>query len=191
MVLTASRRLVMAAGISYPAATAHSRRRRIVSAIDGVFGAGHARALDGVTIEVTPPAGDRIAFLAQLESLDVSPGAAAAKVIVNSRTGSVVMNQRVAIQNVAVAHGSLTVTIGADVDVSQPPPLSGGSTVAVRRGTVDIEQKPSVLFKVPAAASLSDVVNALNAIGASPMDLVSILQAMKAAGALRAELEVI
>lgn len=167
--------------------------RRLVDAVNMVTSPGTAQALDARTVRVRAPldSTDRVAFLGRLENLMITPEQQVAKVIVNSRTGSVVMNQRVSIQNVAVAHGNLTVTIGTDVGVSQPPPLSGGDTVVVQRSNINIEEQKSVMFNVPAAASLSDVVNALNAIGASPMDLISILQAMKSAGALRAELEVI
>ncbi|HRP96782.1 MAG TPA: flagellar basal body P-ring protein FlgI [Rhodocyclaceae bacterium] len=166
---------------------------RVVEAINNATAPGAAQALDGRTIQVRAPldASDRVAFLGKLENLVVTPMAQAAKVIVNSRTGSVVMNQRVTLQNVAVAHGNLTVTVETDVAVVQPPPFSPGETVIVERGRVDIEQAPGALFNLPESANLADVVNALNAIGATPMDLVSILQAMKAAGALRAELEVI
>ena len=115
----------------------------------------------------------------------------AAKVIINSRTGSVVMNQRVTLQNVAVSHGNLTVTVNTDTQVSQPAPLSRGQTVVTQTGQVDIAQDGGTLFNVRAGTNLADVVKALNGLGAKPMDLVSILQAMKAAGALRAELEVI
>lgn len=167
--------------------------RRVVDAINLATAPGVARALDGRTIQVRAPldSSDRVAFLGRLESLTVTPVQQAAKVIVNSRTGSVVMNQRVTLQNVAVAHGNLTVTIGTDVGVSQPAPFGEGETVVVEQGRVDIEQAPSALFNVPESASLADVVKALNVIGATPMDLVSILQAMKSAGSLRAELEVI
>lgn len=167
--------------------------RRLVDAINMVTAPGTAQALDGRTVQVLAPLDptDRVAFLGRLENLMITPEQQVAKVIVNSRTGSVVMNQRVTLQNVAVAHGNLTVTIDTDVGVSQPPALSGGDTVVVQRANIDIEEQESILFNVPSAATLSDVVNALNAIGASPMDLISILQAMKSAGALRAELEVI
>lgn len=167
--------------------------RRVVDAINLATAPGVAQALDARTIQVRAPfdTSDRVAFLGKLENLVVTPEQQAAKVIVNARTGSVVMNQRVTLQNVAVAHGNLTVTIGTDVDVVQPPPFSRGETVIIERGQIDIEHAPATVFNVPASASLADVVNALNVIGATPMDLVSILQAMKAAGALRAELEVI
>ena len=167
--------------------------RRVVDAINLATAPGTAQAVDGRTVRVRAPidASDRVAFLGRLENLTVTPEQQAAKVIVNSRTGSVVMNQRVTLQNVAVAHGNLTVTIGTDVGVSQPPPLSGGDTVVVRQSNVDIDEQKGVLFEIQESANLADVVKALNAIGATPTDLVSILQAMKAAGSLRAELEVI
>jgi flagellar P-ring protein precursor FlgI len=101
------------------------------------------------------------------------------------------MNQRVTLQNVAVAHGNLSVTVSTETLVSQPAPFSRGRTVVSERGRVDIEQAPSSVINVRSGANLAEVVKALNAIGATPLDLVSILQAMKAAGALRAELEVI
>jgi flagellar P-ring protein precursor FlgI len=167
--------------------------RRVVDAINLATSAGTAQALDGRTIQVRAPldASDRVAFLGRLENLDVTPAQQAAKVIVNSRTGSVVMNQRVTLQNVAVAHGNLSVTVSTETLVSQPAPFSRGRTVVSERGQVDIEQAPSSVINVRSGANLAEVVKALNAIGATPLDLVSILQAMKASGALRAELEVI
>ena len=166
--------------------------RRVVDAINAVS-PGAARALDGRSIQVLAPAdvSHRVAFLGQLESLRVTPEQQVAKVIVNSRTGSVVMNQRVTLQNVAVAHGNLTVTVNTEAQVSQPAPLSGGQTVVTQTGQVDIAQDGGALFNVRGGTNLADVVKALNALGAKPMDLVSILQAMKAAGALRADLEII
>ncbi|HRP22697.1 flagellar basal body P-ring protein FlgI [Thauera sp.] len=166
--------------------------RRVVDAINLSY-PGAARALDGRSIQVRAPldSSARVAFLGQLENLEVTPVQQAAKVIVNSRTGSVVMNQRVTLQNVAVAHGNLTVTVSTEAQVSQPAPFSGGQTVVTQTGQVDIAQEGGALFNVRGGANLADVVRALNALGAKPMDLVSILQAMKAAGALRAELEVI
>jgi flagellar P-ring protein precursor FlgI len=164
---------------------------RIVSAIDGAFGAGHARALDGVTIEITPPAGDRIAFLAKLESLDINPGASAAKVIVNSRTGTVVMGGQVTVMPAAVAHGSLTVTVSEAFNVDQPNPLTGGATVVTPHSTVTANADGSRMFLFEGGTSLESIVRAVNAVGAAPGDIVAILEALKRAGALRAELEVI
>ncbi|HNS91932.1 MAG TPA: flagellar basal body P-ring protein FlgI [Thauera sp.] len=167
--------------------------RRVVDAINAVS-PGSARALDGRSVEVRAPTdvSYRVAFLAQIENLRVTPEQQVAKVIVNSRTGSVVMNQRVTLQNVAVSHGNLTVTVNSETQVSQPNPLSQGQTVtAQNQGQVDIQQDSGSIHNVRAGGNLADVVKALNALGAKPMDLVSILQAMKAAGALRAELEII
>ena len=166
--------------------------RRVVDAINLAY-PGAARALDGRSIQVRAPddSSARVAFLGHLENLEVTPMQQAAKVIVNSRTGSVVMNQRVTLQNVAVAHGNLTVTVNTEAQVSQPAPLSGGQTVVTQTGQVDIAQDGGALFNVRGGTNLADVVKALNALGAKPMDLVSILQAMKAAGALRADLEII
>ncbi len=173
-------------------ATDFGTARRVVDAINQAV-PGSAVALDGRSIRVRAPqdSSARVAFLGQVENLSVTPVAQAARVIVNSRTGSVVMNQRVTLEHCAVAHGSLTVTVGNTTQVSQPAPLSGGQTVVAQTGQVDIQQPISPLFEVKAGANLADVVKALNALGAKPIDLVSILQAMKSAGALRAELEVI
>lgn len=164
---------------------------RIVSAINGAFGPGHARALDGVTIDIAPPSGDRIAFLAQLESLDISPGAAAAKVIINSRTGTVVMGGAVTVMPAAVSHGSLTVSITETAQVSQPNGFSGGETVVTPQSTITASQTGGRMFKFEGGTSLDAIVRAVNAVGAAPGDIVAILEALKAAGALHAELEVI
>ncbi|MDR3212986.1 MAG: flagellar basal body P-ring protein FlgI [Azoarcus sp.] len=166
--------------------------RRVVDAINQAA-PGAALALDGRNIQVAAPAESsaRVAFLGQIENLEVTTVPAAARVIVNSRTGSVVMNQNVTLQNCAVAHGNLTVTIDARTDVSQPLPDTFGKTVASRSGLVNIDQAGGTLMEIRGGAKLADVVKALNALGAKPLDLVSILQAMKASGALRAELEVI
>ena len=166
--------------------------RRVVDAIN-LAAPGAAQALDGRSIQVRAPLDStaRVAFLGQIENLEVTPALQAAKVIVNSRTGSVVMNQKVTLQNCAVAHGNLTVTVNVDTQVSQPGPLSGGQTVVTQQRQVEIDREGGALFNVKGGANLADVVKALNALGAKPMDLVSILQAMKSAGSLRAELEVI
>ncbi|WP_249115923.1 flagellar basal body P-ring protein FlgI [Azoarcus sp. L1K30] len=166
--------------------------RRVVDAIN-LAAPNTAAALDGRSIQVRAPidTSDRVAFLGLLENLEVTPVQQAAKVIVNSRTGSVVMNQKVALQDCAVAHGSLTVTVNTQTQVSQPAPVSRGRTVVSQAGLVNIDQPGGALMNIRGGTSLADVVKALNALGANPMDLVSILQAMKSAGALRAELEVI
>lgn len=167
--------------------------QHIVEAVNSALGGNAASALDGRQIRVRAPTDpdQRVAFLAKLQDLDVEPARAVAKVIVNARTGSVVMNQLVSLQNCAVAHGNLTVTVGANPSVSQPNALSGGQTAVTSNPQIDIKQEGGSLINVKQGASLAEVVKALNAVGANPQDLIAILQAMKAAGALRAELEVI
>ncbi len=166
--------------------------QRVVDAIN-TMAPGSARAMDGRQIQVRAPQdiNQRVAFIGRLENLDVTPVQQAAKVVVNSRTGSVVMNQNVTLQNCAVAHGSLTVTVNNDPQVSQPAPLSNGQTTVTNKGSVDIKQEGGTLFNLKGGSNLADVVKALNTLGANPLELIAILQAMKASGALRAELEVI
>jgi flagellar P-ring protein FlgI len=166
---------------------------RVVNAIDAAFGNGTAQALDGRLIRVRAPAdiNSRVAFLGQVESLQVNPGTATPKVIINARTGSVVMNQSVTVEKCAVAHGNLAVTISSRKEVSQPAPLSGGATVVTEQADIAVKTDKGELVMVPSSVALDDVVKALNAVGATPQDLLSILQAMKAAGALKADLEII
>lgn len=164
---------------------------RIVAAIDRSFGPGRARALDGVTIEVTPPPGDRIGFLAALESLEIQAGVAAAKVIVNARTGTVVMGGQVTVLPAAVSHGSLTVSVSERIEVSQPGAFGGGDTIVAPSSTLQATQEGGRMFHFKGGTSLQDIVAAVNAVGAAPGDIVAILEALKQAGALRAELEVI
>jgi flagellar P-ring protein precursor FlgI len=167
--------------------------QRIVAAVNNAFGAGTAMPLDGRTIQLHAPAdpGQQVAFMAQLENLDVRPAQAAAKVILNSRTGSIVMNQMVTLQSCAVAHGNLSVVVNTQTAVSQPGAFSNGTTVATPQSQIQLKQDNGSLKLVTAGANLAEVVKALNALGATPADLMSILQAMKAAGALRADLEII
>lgn len=173
--------------------TDFSTASRVVEAINDKFGPGIATALDGRVIRVrTPSSSDqRVAFLGLLEGIDVSPAVAAAKVIMNARTGSVVMNQAVTLENCAISHGNLTVTISPDTQVSQPNPLSNGKTVVTQSAEIEIKKDPGKVLLVKGGASLQEVVKAMNSIGASPQDLLAILQALKAAGSLRAELEII
>jgi flagellar P-ring protein precursor FlgI len=167
--------------------------RQVVEAINRAKGEGVAEALDGRTVRVRVPAapGERVAFLADIENLPIDAAAPAAKVVLNARTGSIVMNQSVTLAPAAVAHGNLSVTISSTPVISQPGPLSGGQTVVTEKTDIQIRQDGGSLVHVPAGTQLTDVVKALNALGATPMDLLAILQAMKAAGALQAELEVI
>ncbi|MFZ1545858.1 MAG: flagellar basal body P-ring protein FlgI [Candidatus Nitrotoga sp.] len=151
-----------------------------------------AAALDGRTIQVRAPVGSaRVAFVSQVENLQVDPGREGARVIVNARTGTVAMNQMVTLENFAISHGNLTVVINSDITVSQPNPLSKGKTVQTANTTIDIQSDKGGLVMLNKGVSLGEVVKALNSIGATPQDLLAILQAMKSAGALRAELEII
>jgi len=170
-----------------------STASRVVSALNQRFGADTAVALDGRVIQVHAPvdSGGRVAFLGNLENVDVIPAKMAAKVILNGRTGSIVMNQAVTLDTCAVAHGNLSVVISADNGVSQPNALAAGQTAATQNATIDIKKDPGLVVLLKAGVSLAEVVKALNSIGATPQDLLAILQAMKVAGALRAELEII
>ena len=167
--------------------------QRIVEAINREMGQGTAQAVDGRQIRVHAPddANSRVAFLGRVENLDVRPVQTVAKVIVNPRTGSVVMNQSVTIETCAVAHGNLSVVVSNDQQVSQPNALAAGQTAVTNNADIQVKQDTGALMHVKAGVNLADVVKALNALGANPQDLLAILQAMKAAGALRAELEVI
>lgn len=167
--------------------------RRVAEAINRRFGSGVALALDGRSVEVKAPTSpnERVSFLAELEELPVESSIGAAKIIINSRTGSIVLNQAVTLGPCAVAHGNLSISISSTPVISQPNALSGGQTVVAEKAAIDIKQDKGKLIQLPAAAQLTDVVNALNALGATPQDLLAILQAIKSAGALNAELEVI
>ncbi|CAG2156353.1 Flagellar P-ring protein [Cupriavidus yeoncheonensis] len=166
---------------------------RVVEAINRSMGGGVAAALDGRVVQVRAPASPaaRVGFLARIESIDVTPAKAAAKVILNARTGSIVMNQAVTVEDCAVAHGNLSVVINTQPVISQPAPFSGGQTVVAPVSQIDMKQQGGSLQIVKAGASLAAVVKGLNALGATPADLQTILEAMRAAGALRAELEII
>ena len=166
--------------------------QRVVAAINRVA-PNAATAADGRQLRVRAPvsADQRVDFLSRIEDIEVTPEPMAAKVIINARTGSVVMNQSVTLDNCAVAHGNLSVTITASSAVSQPAPLSAGQTVVAPSAQIDVKQEAGALIDVHGGANLAQVVKALNAIGANPQDLIAILQAMKSAGALRAELEII
>lgn len=167
--------------------------RRVASAIDARLGSGTAHALDARVVQVRAPreSARRVGLIADIENIPIEIISASAKVIINARTGSVVLNQSVRLEPSAVAHGSLTVTIASTPLVSQPEPLSQGQTVTTEKADIQIHQEGHGVALVSGGAKLEEVVKALNALGVTPADLVSILQALKAAGALRAELEVI
>ena len=171
----------------------YSTARNVQEAINRQMGGNVAQAINGRAVQVRMPAtpGARVAFLASIENLPLQLEAPAAKVVINARTGSVVLNQSVTLGACAVAHGNLSVTISAEPVISQPGGFSQGQTVVAERADIRIEQQAGSLVSMPAGTELSDVVKALNALGATPQDLLAILQAMKSAGALYAEIEVI
>ena len=167
--------------------------RDVAHAINRAKGEGTAMAIDGRVVRVRAPVSsdERVAFLADIENLPLELARPAARIVLNARTGSVVMNEAVTLAACAVAHGSLSVTISATPLVSQPNALAQGQTVQSEKADIAITQQGGALVQMPAGAKLADVVKALNALGATPQDLLAILQAMKSAGALHAEIEVI
>ncbi|MDH2068656.1 flagellar basal body P-ring protein FlgI [Pantoea sp. GD03673] len=171
-----------------------SMAQRIADAINARGGYGAAQPLDARTVQirVSPNNGAQVRLLAEIQNIDVSIPVEDAKVIINSRTGSVVMNREVTLNQCAVAQGNLSVTVNQQQNVSQPDtPLAGGQTVATTQTQIDLRQSGGALQRVNASANLNNVVRALNALGASPIELMSILQSMQSAGCLRAKLEII
>lgn len=167
---------------------------RIQNRINEIFGSDTASALDPVSVRVRAPldSSNRIAFLSEIENISLRPGAAAAKVIVNSRTGTVVIGANVRVSPAAVSHGSLVVTISENKEVSQPNALStGGNTEVVDQSSIEVQQNSDRMFLFDPGITLDQIVNAVNEVGAAPGDLVAILEALKQAGALRAQLIVI
>jgi flagellar P-ring protein precursor FlgI len=172
----------------------YATAREVVRAINAKMGSGVADAVDGRVVRVRmPPSADaRVSFMAEIENLDIKQAMPSAKVVINARTGSIVMNQAVTLAACAVAHGNLSVTISTTPTASQPEGYGrGGRTVVTEKADITITQQPGALVNMAPGAKLADVVKALNSLGATPQDLLAILQAMKSAGALTAELEVI
>lgn len=166
---------------------------RIVAAVDAQFGAGSATALNGTKVSVRAPvsSSQRISYMAMLEMIDVQEGRTRPKVVFNSRTGTVVVGQGVRVRAAAVSHGTLTVTISEAPQVSQPGAFSGGQTVVVPRSDVEVSQERNPMFAWPEGADLESIIKTVNSLGATPDDVMSILQALEQAGALNAELIVI
>jgi flagellar P-ring protein precursor FlgI len=169
--------------------TAH----RLAEEINGKFGAGTASAVDSATVKVLGPSNaDRsVTFISMLETLEITPAEAIARVVVNSRTGTIVIGGNVRVMPAAVTHGSLTVSITERVDISQPGAFAGGETVAAQQSTIDVKESGSRMFLLESGVTLEELVKAINKVGAAPSDLVAILEALDQAGALRAELLVI
>nr|WP_127476401.1 flagellar basal body P-ring protein FlgI [Sulfurivermis fontis] len=166
---------------------------RLAQAINDVIGPGTAEPADATSVRVNAPrdAAQRVSFVSLLENIELQPGEAAAKVVVNSRTGTVVIGQNVRVSSAAVAHGSLTVTITEGATVSQPAPMAGGQTAVVPASDIAIKEESDRMFLFNPGVTLDEIVRAVNQVGAAPGDLVAILEALKQAGALRAELLVI
>jgi flagellar P-ring protein precursor FlgI len=167
--------------------------KRVRDEINRLLGPGVARSMDATSIVVTAPRdpSQRVTYLSVLENLDVQPAEPTARVIINSRTGTIVVGSNVKVFPAAVSHGNLTVTIAEGVEVSQPNEFAGGRTVVAQDTQIDIEQEPVRMFKVGSSVTLDDIVSAVNRVGMAPGDLMAILEALKQAGALRAELIVI
>ena len=165
----------------------------ITEAINVAFGDGTAKAIDGVSIAVQAPteSSQRVSFLSMVENLDVSPGEPPARIVINSRTGTAVINRNVKVSAVAVTHGAITVSISATNEVSQPEPFSEGETVEIQNAEIEVAEaaNPMVLFQP--GVDLREIVDAVNQVGASPSSLIAILEALKSSGSLRAELVVI
>lgn len=167
--------------------------RRMEKAINDALGGGVAQAVDGGTVKVRAPDSpdQRVGFMSVLENVQVQPGEGPARVVVNSRSGTVVIGQNVTIEAAAVSHGNLTVTVDESLNVSQPAPFSEGETVVTPESDVTVQEAVNPAFVFDPGVKLNDIVQAINAVGASPSDLVAILQALKSAGALKAQLIVI
>lgn len=167
--------------------------RHVSKAINDFMGAGTATAVDAVSIRVRAPADTqaRVAYMSELENIQVEQGDAPARVIVNSRTGTIVIGQHVQVSPAAITHGSLSVTISEGFGVSQPAPFSEGETVVLPQTDITIAQENNRMFLFDTGTTLSDIVQAINAVGAAPGDLAAILEALKQSGSLRADLIVI
>ena len=165
----------------------------IVSAVNQTFGGGTAKALDAVSVSVRAPqdTSQRVAFMSMVENLNVTPGEPPARVVVNSRTGTVVISRNVKVSAAAVAHGTISVTVSATNEVSQPNPLSQGQTTPVQNAEVAVTEPNKPMFLFQPGVDLRQIVDAVNQVGASPSALIAILEALKSSGSLRAELVVI
>ena len=166
---------------------------RLADSINHTLGKGSARSIDASSIKVNAPRdpSQRVPFLSLVENLQFTPGEAAARIVVNSRTGTIVIGQHVRVSPAAVTHGNLSVTISANTEVSQPNAFSQGETVITPNFDIEIGEEDSRMFVFNPGISLDEIVRAVNQVGAAPGDLVAILEALKQAGALRAELVII
>ncbi|TVZ38541.1 flagellar P-ring protein precursor FlgI [Alteromonadaceae bacterium 2753L.S.0a.02] len=167
--------------------------KRVADSINDLVGPDIAMPMDAASIAVQAPQNpaQRVDYLALLENIDVTPGESAAKIIINSRTGTIVVGEHVRVSPVAVTHGSLTVTVKEDVTISQPNAFGDGDTVVVPDSSVEVTEESGPMFEFSPGPTLNDIVRAVNEVGAAPGDLMAILEALKQAGALKAEIVVI
>ena len=167
--------------------------KRIADSINDLLGPNVANATDSMSVRVSAPKdpSQRVNFISLLENIEVVPGEAPARIVINSRTGTIVVGSHVRVSPVAVTHGSLTVTVAEDIEVSQPDALGDGATVVLPKSNVTAEQQTNPMFKFAPGPTIDEVVRAVNEVGAAPGDLMAILEALKQAGALKAELVVI
>jgi flagellar P-ring protein precursor FlgI len=165
----------------------------IVNVINNRFGADVARAMDGVTVSLQAPQDltQRVAFMSMVENMDVMPGEPSARVVVNARTGTVVISRNVRVTAAAVSHGTISVSVAVTNEISQPGPFSGGTTAAVQNADVAVSEPNKPMFMFNPGVDLRQIVDAVNQVGATPSALIAILEALKSAGSLRADLLVI
>jgi flagellar P-ring protein FlgI len=165
----------------------------IVNAVNKQFGAVAARAIDGMSLAIRAPEdmSQRVAFLSMVENLEVTPGEPPARVVVNSRTGTVVISRQVRVTAAAVSHGTISVSVAATNEVSQPNPLAQGQTAAVQNADIAVKEPKNPMFLFKPGIDLRQIVDAVNQVGATPSALIAILEALKSSGSLRAELIVI
>ena len=165
----------------------------IVNVINNRFGADVARAMDGVTVSLQAPLDltQRVAFMSMVENMDVMPGEPSARVVVNARTGTVVISRNVRVTAAAVSHGTISVSVAVTNEISQPGAFSGGTTAAVQNADVAVSEPNKPMFMFNPGVDLRQIVDAVNQVGATPSALIAILEALKSAGSLRADLLVI
>jgi flagellar P-ring protein precursor FlgI len=170
-----------------------SNAKRLADSVNNLVGPNTAYPMDGTSIRVLAPRdiSQRVAYLATLENLELKMADESAKIIVNSRTGTIVIGQNVRLKPAAITHGGLTVTINETQEVSQPNPFANGETAVTNKSTINVTQEDARMFKLDAGATLDDLIRAVNQVGIAPGDLMSILEALKDAGALDGQLIII
>ncbi len=167
--------------------------RRLADVVNDLVGPNTAQAMDATSIKVFAPRdpAQRVSYLSTIENLEVDPASESAKIIVNSRTGTIVIGSEVKLRPVAISHGGLTVTIAENQQVSQPNPLAGGQTAVTNNSTINVQQDPGRMFKLDTGATLDDLVRAVNQVGVAPGDLMAILEALQQAGAIQGQLVIL